>query len=84
MKKNLNFKNHLFNKKELKQLIYDVFTNYGIARASYLVDDLKELGFHYATQAGISISVEDLKVPPIKKSLINTTNTNINLTNLKY
>ena len=41
MKKNLNFKNHLFNKKELKQLIYDVFTNYGIARASYLVDDLK-------------------------------------------
>jgi DNA-directed RNA polymerase subunit beta' len=70
MKKNLNFKNHLFNKKELKQLIYDVFTNYGIARASYLVDDLKELGFHYATQAGISISVEDLKVPPIKKKLL--------------
>ena len=70
MKKNLNFKNHLFNKKELKQLIYDVFTNYGIARASYLVDDLKELGFHYATQAGISISVEDLKVPPIKKKII--------------
>ena len=84
MKKNLNFKNHLFNKKELKQLIYDVFTNYGIARASYLVDDLKELGFHYATQAGISISVEDLKVPPIKKKLLANASKEIQISDESY
>ena len=70
MSKTVKFKNTLFNKKELKNVIYTAFIDYGTARASYLADDLKELGFHYATKAGISISVEDLKVPPIKKSLL--------------
>ena len=70
MSKTVKFKNALFNKKELKNVIYTAFIDYGTARASYLADDLKELGFHYATKAGISISVEDLKVPPIKKDLL--------------
>ena len=61
MSKTVKFKNTLFNKKELKNVIYTAFIDYGTARASYLADDLKELGFHYATKAGISISVEDLK-----------------------
>ena len=70
MVKKIKFKNQTFSKKELKQVIYDAFTNYGIARASELADEMKELGFHYATQAGISISVEDLKIPPSKRGLL--------------
>ena len=31
---------------------------------------MKDLGFHYATCAGISLSVEDLKVPPTKSLII--------------
>ena len=37
------------------------FSNYGTGRASYMADKLKDLGFHYATRAGISLSVEDLE-----------------------
>jgi DNA-directed RNA polymerase subunit beta' len=78
------FKNISFNKRELKDLVGQYYIKYGISKASCLLDSLKDLGFYFATHASISLAVEDLKVPPIKKSLINTTNVNINLTNLKY
>ena len=41
MSKTVKFKNSLFNKKELKNVIYTAFIDYGTARASYLADDLK-------------------------------------------
>ena len=84
MSKTVKFKNSLFNKKELKNVIYTAFIDYGTARASYLADDLKELGFHYATKAGISISVEDLKVPPIKKSLLSEAYKEIETSDTQY
>lgn len=60
------------------------FSNYGTGRASYMADRLKELGFHYATRAGISLSVEDLRVPPTKRNLLNRTNEAIQLTEEQY
>ena len=59
--------NKTINKKILKQLIYCAFLNYGKYKATLLADGLKNLGFYFATQSGISISVEDLKVPNKKK-----------------
>ena len=38
--------------------------------SSSLLDSLKLLGFHYATNAGISINIEDLKTPNVKKHFI--------------
>ena len=35
-----------------------------------LLEDLKILGFGYATKAGISLGIEDLKVPPNKLKLL--------------
>ena len=35
-------------------------------QACSLADELKYLGFKYASQAGISISIEDLRVPSVK------------------
>ena len=70
MSKKIIFKNKIFNKKKLKEIIYDAFQNYGITRSCSLADEVKTLGFNYATKAGISISIEDLKVPPKKKDLI--------------
>lgn len=84
MNKIVKFQNKLFNKKELKNVIYEAFINYGAARASYLADELKELGFHYATKAGISISIEDLKVPPIKKNSLIEASKEIQISDKKY
>jgi DNA-directed RNA polymerase subunit beta' len=78
------FTNKTIDKKELKRLMAWAFSNYGTGRASYLADKLKDLGFHYATRAGLSLSVEDLRVPPTKKALLEKTNTEIYLTEQQY
>lgn len=70
LKKSKIFCNKIINKKELKNLIESAFKNYGQRKAAYFVDQLKEIGFEYATKSGLSISLEDLKVPPAKKSLM--------------
>ena len=49
-----------------------------------MADRLKELGFHYATKAGISLSVEDLRVPPTKRELLYKTNEEIKFTEQRY
>lgn len=67
------FFNRNINKKELKVIIKWAFENYGQRKAAYFVDQLKQLGFESATTSGISISLEDLRVPPIKKNLMEET-----------
>jgi DNA-directed RNA polymerase subunit beta' len=84
MIKKINFKNKIFRKKELKQVIYEAFINYGIIRSSLLADEIKDLGFNYATKAGISISIEDLKIPPTKKELLLFGNNEIMKSDLFY
>nr|YP_010873174.1 RNA polymerase beta-subunit [Nemalion vermiculare]WGV34298.1 RNA polymerase beta-subunit [Nemalion vermiculare] len=79
-----NFSNQVIDKSQLKQLIVWAFRNYGIARAANMADKLKDLGFYYATKAGISLSLEDLKIPPAKRELLGATMQSINLTDHKY
>nr|YP_009398681.1 RNA polymerase b''''-subunit [Kuetzingia canaliculata]ARW67867.1 RNA polymerase b''''-subunit [Kuetzingia canaliculata] len=78
------FFNKVFDKFELKKLITWAFINYGIARASNMADMLKDLGFNYATQAGISLSLEDLRIPPSKQDLLNLTIQSIQNTDERY
>lgn len=72
-----NYQNNLIGKKELRKLLAWSFTNYNLMQACNLADELKYLGFKYATKAGISISIEDLKVPFIKKFLLKKANQEI-------
>ena len=70
MSKTVKFKNALFNKKELKNVIYTAFIDYGTARASYLADDLKELGFHYRNKGGYLNKCRRFKSSTYKERLI--------------
>ena len=71
------YQNTLVNKKQLKELLAWSFSKYDSMQASLLADELKYLGFKYATQAGISISIEDLKVPATKNEMLEKANKNI-------
>ena len=71
------YQNTLVNKKQLKELLAWSFSKYDSMQASLLADELKYLGFKYATQAGISISIEDLKVPAKKNEMLEKANKNI-------
>lgn len=64
------FFNRYFDKNRLKTLVLWNLTRSGEKPTIDLVEKLKDLGFHYATQAGLSLSIDDLKIPPNKPKLI--------------
>jgi DNA-directed RNA polymerase subunit beta' len=61
-------------KKILENIVHETFSNFGSISSSSLLDSLKFLGFYYATNAGISINIEDLKTPNLKKDFLSTAN----------
>ena len=75
--KNYVYQNNLIGKKQLRQLLAWSFTHYDSMQACALADELKYLGFKYASQAGISISIEDLKIPFVKNLMLEKANKEI-------
>ena len=64
------FINGNFRKKGLAQLVHYCFLNAGNQATVEMLDALKDLGFLYATKAGISIGIEDLEIPTNKNTLV--------------
>ncbi len=78
------FRNQVIDKGQLKKLMSWAFMNHGTARTAQIADELKELGFRYATKAGVSISVDDLQVPPTKRDLLEKAEEEIRNTQRRY
>ncbi len=57
-------------KKEISKLINASFRRVGIRETVIFADKLMYMGYTYATRAGISISINDMLVPPEKEALI--------------
>jgi DNA-directed RNA polymerase subunit beta' len=68
----LGFYNKVADKKVLTGLVTDCYTAAGRVKAVEVLDNLKSLGYEYATQAGFSISITDLQVPESKKKEIDS------------
>ena len=70
----IGFINELLVKKSFSGLIYKMFIKSGNEVTAKFLDDLKELGYRYATAAGISISFSDMIIPDEKIKLIEDSN----------
>ena len=70
----MGFFNELLVKKIFSGFIYKMFIKLGNKVTAKFLDDLKELGFRYATAAGVSISYSDMLVPEEKVELIQDSN----------
>jgi DNA-directed RNA polymerase subunit beta' len=66
----LRFINMVMRKKELSDLVEHCHLHYGNTETVELLDNLKELGFEYATIAGVSISTDDMIIPSRKREII--------------
>jgi DNA-directed RNA polymerase subunit beta' len=62
--------NHPVKKRDMNDLIEGLVERYGPHAIALVLDAFKELGFHYATQAGITISKNDVIVPPEKEQIL--------------
>jgi DNA-directed RNA polymerase subunit beta' len=78
------FFNRIINKGGLKNLMSWSFQNCGTARTAQMADKIKDLGFRYATRAGVSISVDDLLVPPKKQELLRAAEEEISVAEAKF
>ncbi|MCY4585797.1 MAG: DNA-directed RNA polymerase subunit beta' [Bryobacterales bacterium] len=64
------FVNGLLKKRGLMQLVQYCYLYFGRAETVEMIDGLKNLGFNYATKAGLSIGINDMVVPAEKQRLV--------------
>ncbi len=64
------FVNQSMKKRDTTRLIDILVQTYGATTISLVLDAFKDLGFKYSTQAGITISKNDVVVPPEKQSIL--------------
>ncbi len=78
------FYNMLMTQKVLKKVISDSFKYAGQGKTIDLLDDIKDLGFKYATLAGLSFGVTDLRIPPEKQQIINAAQSRVDKIQKNY
>ena len=69
----IEFQNQIMDNKSLKKLIGECFCKLGNEQTAKFVDRVKNVGFEFATKSGLSISVDDIQVPPKKDEIIKNT-----------
>src|SRR5579864_851495 len=57
-------------KENLRQVIGECFKEYGRVKTAELADEIKRLGFTFATKAGATIAISDVKVPEEKQGIL--------------
>ena len=58
------------DKKKLKKIIGKCISIHGLDRTAELLDYIKSTGYKYCTTAGMTVSIDDVKVPDEKKALL--------------
>src|SRR5215467_11304968 len=66
----LGFVNRTLDRKALENLVAESFSKLGPEQTAPLLDDLKDLGFEYATRAGITVGIDDFLIPPAKAEIV--------------
>ena len=64
------YQNRTFTKKEMTDFISDLVDRYGATAIAEVLDTIKELGFTYATRAGVTVSKNDIITPPNKEAIL--------------
>ncbi len=62
--------NQVMTKKEMTKLIDAVYRKAGLHETVIMLDKLKEIGFSYATKAGVSICIDNMHIPTKKEVLL--------------
>lgn len=62
--------NELLKNKRIKEIIGMIYSTVGNLETSKFLDELKEIGFKYATLGGLSVNIDDIEVPQTKDKII--------------
>jgi DNA-directed RNA polymerase subunit beta' len=64
------FRNEVLDLRKLAQLVKECYDLHGSELTAQIVNDIKRLGFHYATRAGVTVAAMDIKTPDRKNEII--------------
>jgi DNA-directed RNA polymerase subunit beta' len=78
------FINQSLRKRDVVTFIDELIQSYGAPAIAQVLDAFKDVGFHYATQAGVTVSKNDVIVPPNKEALLNETEGEVALIQEQY
>jgi len=76
--------NGTMTKKEIRKLIAQSYRTCGIKETVIFADQLKNLGYRYATQAGISICIQDMVIPSRKSVILAQSQAEVNQVEEQY
>ncbi len=71
------YMNQPLSKKAISNLINQCYRQLGLKKTVIFADKLMYSGFHYATRAGVSISIGDLNIPSEKKNILDSAETEV-------
>ena len=71
-------------KKELGKLVARCFDTFGGSKTAEVIDNVKNLGYHYACLAGMTVAISDIIVPPEKKEILAATEKVVNRVERDY
>ena len=80
----LRFVDETMDKGKLQDLVAQCYHRLGMDATAKLVDEIKTIGFRYATKSGTSIAVSDITVPPEKEIILKTISEEVNRVELQY
>jgi len=66
----MGFRNERMDKGALKRLVGEVFRRFRHEKTAEVLDKIKRIGFQYATKSGITIAIEDIKIPDQKDGIL--------------
>ena len=80
----IRFVNEVLDKGRLNDLVAHCYQWLGNEQTTELVDQIKDIGFKYATRSGTTIAVSDITVPEAKYKIVADTEAKINEVERQY
>ena len=78
------FVNEVLDRKGVDAVVARCYKHLGREVTAEIVDNIKDLGFHYATKSGITIAVSDIQVPVEKAEILERTTREVELSEQQY
>jgi len=82
--KDYNYINKALGDKETNRVIAEVYDSHGPGATVVMLDEIKRLGYKYATRFAPTISIHDIKVSPIKGTLVTDANKEVEKADKEY
>ena len=74
----------LMDKKQLGKLVAESYRRFGNAKTSFVLDSVKKLGFSFACRAGVTIAIDDIKIPAEKAEILAKTEAQVDTIDKQY